>query len=114
MPGSLEKLRVDDFRCLQQVELEPSPGINLIVGENASGKTSLLEAIFVLGRGRSFRTAHRQRLIREGAQAYQIVGDIAGGPTRTRVGIRASRSELGVKDAILDRHGGRVSLVGSQ
>ena len=59
MPGSLVKLQVDNFRCLQQVELEPAPGINLITGENASGKTSLLEAIFVLGRGRSFRTAQR-------------------------------------------------------
>ncbi|MDH3588655.1 MAG: DNA replication/repair protein RecF [Gammaproteobacteria bacterium] len=93
MPGSLEKLRVDDFRCLQHVELEPSPGINLIVGPNASGKTSLLEAIFVLGRGRSFRTAQRQRLIRDGASAYQVVGDVGAGPSHTRIGIRASRSE---------------------
>ena len=93
MPGSLEKLRVDDFRCLEQVELEPSPGINLIVGENASGKTSLLEAIFVLGRGRSFRTAQRQRLIREGTAAYQVIGDIATAAGHTTIGIRASRAE---------------------
>ncbi|NNF66292.1 MAG: DNA replication/repair protein RecF [Gammaproteobacteria bacterium] len=93
MPGSLKKLQVSDFRCLQNVELEASPGINLIVGENASGKTSLLEAIFVLGRGRSFRTAQRQRLIRDGAEEFLVVGEIAGGPVSRRIGIRASRGQ---------------------
>ncbi|MDH3647108.1 MAG: DNA replication/repair protein RecF [Gammaproteobacteria bacterium] len=93
MPGSLEKLQVNNFRCLEHVELEPSPGTNLIFGENASGKTSLLEAIFVLGRGRSFRTAHRQRLIRDGSTEYVILGDISAGATSRRIGIRASRKE---------------------
>ena len=88
MPGSLEKLQVDNFRCLHQVELEPSPGVNLIVGENASGKTSLLEAIFVLGRGRSFRTADRQRLMSNGVGEYTILGDVTTGSRSQRIGIR--------------------------
>ena len=62
---SLLRLRVKNLRCLDSVDIEPGAN-NLIVGENASGKTSLLEAIFILGRGRSFRTAGRNGLIRDG------------------------------------------------
>jgi len=53
---SLIELTVEDVRCLQRAELSLDPRRNLIWGSNGSGKTSLLEAIFLLGRGRSFRT----------------------------------------------------------
>lgn len=52
---ALIKLDVSGLRNIQAASLTPVPGINLIVGANASGKSSLLEAIFVLGRARSFR-----------------------------------------------------------
>ncbi len=50
-------LRVDVFavRNIQHLSIKPSPTINLIFGENASGKSALLEAIFILGRAKSFR-----------------------------------------------------------
>ena len=53
---NLSKLTLRDFRNYSFLELEPAPGVNLIVGDNAQGKTNLLEAIAFLGSGKSFRT----------------------------------------------------------
>ncbi len=52
---SLSKLDIYAVRNIQQQSISPSPAINLIVGENASGKSALIEAIFILGRAKSFR-----------------------------------------------------------
>ena len=46
-----------NFRLLRELDLSPAPGINLITGANAAGKTTVLEALYALGRGRSFRGA---------------------------------------------------------
>lgn len=59
----ITQLTVQHFRNCHQANLSLSPGLNLIVGDNAAGKTSLIEAIWVLATGRSFRTAKPQQLI---------------------------------------------------
>lgn len=53
----IERLAIRDFRLVRGAELDLSPGANLFVGENAQGKTTILEAVSYLARGRSFRTA---------------------------------------------------------
>lgn len=54
----LERVAIEDFRCIERTELDCDPRCNLITGENASGKTSLLEAIFFWAEaGRSGRPA---------------------------------------------------------
>ena len=53
-----------------------SGGLNLITGDNAAGKTSLLEATHCLGRVRSFRTTDADRQIRDGQEAFRLVGRI--------------------------------------
>lgn len=68
----LADLRIRGFRCLSECDLSPDPGINLIVGENASGKSSLLEAIYFLGRGQSFRQTHPSRLVQRGAAGFTL------------------------------------------
>lgn len=60
---TLLKLDVFSVRNIQSASLLPSSGINFITGANASGKSSLLEAIFILGRARSFRTTHIKQVI---------------------------------------------------
>jgi DNA replication and repair protein RecF len=60
---TLLKLDVLSVRNIQSASIQPSPAINLITGANASGKSSLLEAIFILGRTRSFRTTHIKQVI---------------------------------------------------
>jgi DNA replication and repair protein RecF len=77
---SLLGLQVEDLRCLKRLELELDPAVNLLVGPNASGKTSILEAIYLLGRGRSFRTRLTERLIRHEASRLQVLGTTDGEP----------------------------------
>ena len=75
---SLAEVAVNNLRCVEHAELVLHPGHNLIWGENGSGKTSLLEAIFLLGRGRSFRTRNAERLIRYGEERLVVLGSTVG------------------------------------
>ena len=70
----LTGLEVHNFRCIEHASLDFHERGTGIVGPNASGKTSLLEAAFFLGHGRSFRTTTREKLVRRGAPSFQIIG----------------------------------------
>lgn len=83
-----------DFRCLTAVELTPAPRYNLVYGPNASGKTSLLEAMAYLGRGKSFRGATTERLVRHGAGEFVIFGRVQAGDRERSVGVRNGRTGL--------------------
>ncbi|MGB5102662.1 MAG: DNA replication/repair protein RecF [Steroidobacteraceae bacterium] len=85
---SLERLRIEGFRCIEQAELELDGRCNLLSGQNASGKTSLLEAIFFLGRGRSFRTARSDALIQRGADSFMLTGRVRVGGRGQPLGMR--------------------------
>jgi len=89
---SLTELALEDVRCLRRAELHLHPRQNLIWGSNASGKTSLLEAIFLLGRGRSFRTRNSERLIRHGEPRLRVVGKTDGVPAES-IGVEVSRAD---------------------
>lgn len=52
----IKSLRVQNFRNHKDFSLEFSPGVNIIIGPNGSGKTSVLEAIYIAGKGKSFRS----------------------------------------------------------
>src|SRR5262245_27397662 len=75
---SLAELAVNNVRCIEHAELQLHSGLNLIWGGNGSGKTSLLEAIFLLGRGRSFRTRSSERLIRYSQDRLIVFGRTSG------------------------------------
>ena len=64
----LQSIQLYDFRNYETAAISLHPGVNLIVGENAQGKTNLLESVFYLSTGKSFRTARNQELIRFGAE----------------------------------------------
>jgi DNA replication and repair protein RecF len=91
---TLRRVQVTDFRCLHQANLELDPHFTLISGPNASGKTSLLEAIYVLGRGRSFRTRSLDHLIRTGAERMLIVGEAELPNRRVTLGVEGSKEGL--------------------
>jgi len=98
---TLERLTVEDFRCIAKAELEADQSCNLIIGENASGKTSLLEAMFFLGRGRSFRSVKNEGLIRRGQALCRVTGAVGLEHRAMTVGLEQSR------DGIKARAGGR-------
>lgn len=82
----LTRLRLFDFRNYETLDLTLDPGVNLILGENAQGKTNLLEAVGYLSTGRSFRTQKTQELIRFGASFADLNADVfSQGATRTSV-----------------------------
>jgi DNA replication and repair protein RecF len=91
---TLSLLQVTDFRCLQSAELELDPHFTLISGPNASGKTSLLEAMYVLGRGRSFRTRRLEHLIRHGAERFVVFGEVDTAHRRVPMGVEGSAAGM--------------------
>ena len=66
------RLSVSHLRKLEQVEIRPAAGLNLLVGDNGAGKTSLLEALHLMAYGRSFRGRVRDGLVRTGADAVEV------------------------------------------
>jgi DNA replication and repair protein RecF len=103
----LEALSLENFRCIQQAQLEFDPRATVVWGDNGSGKTSLLEAINFLGTGRSFRSNAREHLLARNAEFLRVVGrcrnqaaevslgaEYRGGTTTFRMGGRAVRSAV--------------------
>jgi DNA replication and repair protein RecF len=91
---TLKNLRIQDFRCLAQVELTLHPERNYLFGPNASGKTSVLEAAHFLSRGRSFRTRRNRTLVRHGCEALAVSGQTATDGIGHRLGARLGSAGL--------------------
>jgi DNA replication and repair protein RecF len=82
----LEHVRLADFRNYESLAFDPQPGLNVFAGPNAQGKSNLLEALAMLGTGKSFRAHRESDLIRSGATRAEIGGEarIAAGQIRLR------------------------------
>ena len=93
----VREFKASRFRCLEDVELEFDPHYNLIFGQNASGKTSLLEALAYLGRGKSFRGAPRQAVVAHGERDFVVFGRVASGGREATVGIRNGAESLEIR-----------------
>ena len=83
----VELLRMENVRCFGQVELRPGPGVNVLVGANGAGKTSVLEALHVLSHARSFRAGPREALVRRGAPSCHVFAVVEQGGARHRLGL---------------------------
>ncbi len=89
---SLTHLAINRVRNLDAVEMAPCDQINLIVGENASGKTSLLEGIHLLSLARSFRSTSIQHVIQRDHPTLTVFGRIRGqGGQTTAIGLEKGR-----------------------
>jgi DNA replication and repair protein RecF len=109
----LTRLEVSNLRIIETAALAPASSVNLLVGANGSGKTSLLEAIHLLCTGRSFRSRRAQEFIRRGASKAWVHARIVGedgedvsagvekGPRSTR--IRWGGSEVRSASALARR-----------
>ena len=93
------------LRILERIDIEFSLGVNLLVGSNGSGKSSLLEAVHILGSARSFRSHRLRDLVTHGESRLRIVGRTIGtdgitesiGVEHSADGLRIRRSGVDVK-----------------
>ncbi len=94
----IASLDITGFRNLERVGLDCASGLNLLIGPNASGKTSLLEAVYFLGRGRSFRTRQPRELIQTDAAAFQVAAMMTDGHgRRVPLGVERNARELTIR-----------------
>lgn len=89
---ALAQLQLTEFRNIHSASLHFSPSINLICGENGSGKTSVLEAIYLLAHGRSFRTTKAQKMIRNQHPYLVLHGKVNWSLQLLSVGMQRDRA----------------------
>ena len=83
----LLNLAVANFRNIGSLRIEPGERFNLFHGLNGQGKTNLLEAIYLLGSPRSFRTSRLPELIKHGEQISQVRGRVESAAVRSNINI---------------------------
>ena len=74
----LAHLRLRDFRNYPRLDVDFAPGFHLLLGDNAQGKTNILEAIYLMATLRSFRGVGGAQMIRHGARGYFVGGHVVG------------------------------------
>ena len=87
---ALQELQLTDFRCFATATVAPHPdGLTVLRGPNGAGKSSVLEALFWLATGRSWRTATRAAMVRSGAASALVRAEVAVvGPQASSSGAR--------------------------
>lgn len=111
----LKRLRLSQYRNLRNLEILPSGGMSLYSGRNGQGKTNLLEAIYFLGYGKSFRTTAVKDCIQHGRKECRIEGTVEHGALSRDMEIRITRTEkklfLFGKAVTLDAFLGNVHIL---
>jgi DNA replication and repair protein RecF len=107
----LVRLRLFNYRNIGEVEIVPSPATNLFSGQNGQGKTNLLEAIYLLGYGKSFRTSTSKDCIQHGRTECRVEGIVEQG-SRTR-DLRVMISHEGKKLFLLGKPASLDEFVGN-
>lgn len=93
----LKRVSLSNFRNYAELDLEPAEGLNVFVGSNAQGKSNLLEAIAMLGTGKSFRASKDVDVIREGLDLSVVGGDAAVRAGVVHLGCAVSRGVRGTR-----------------
>lgn len=93
----LVSLVVKRLRNLVNLHIKPSTRMNIIYGENAAGKTAILESIYLLSKARSFRTSQIKDVIQHDQENLMVSGVIADNDKTINIGIRKSRTETEIK-----------------
>ncbi|PKH23556.1 DNA replication/repair protein RecF [Enterobacterales bacterium CwR94] len=88
---ALTRLLIKDFRNIEDADLALAPGFNFLIGDNGSGKTSVLEAIYTLGHGRAFRSLQANRVIRHEQDAFVLHGRLQGKEREISLGLTKNR-----------------------
>ena len=108
-------MRITELRNLRDVALDLHPGLNVFAGRNAQGKTSVLEALALLARGRSFRTDDLRTVVRRGAPGLSARGSAVAEDriTELEVAVDAGGRTLRVdgRDVLPRAYQGRLEVV---
>ncbi|MFB9769100.1 DNA replication/repair protein RecF [Lactiplantibacillus modestisalitolerans] len=112
----LEKLSLHDFRNYADLDVQFSRGVNVLLGQNAQGKTNLLEAIYVLALTRSHRTANDKELIRWQTSSATLRGRLhtATGtvPLELELGRRGKKAKVNhLEQAKLSQYVGHLNVI---
>ncbi|MCH9048491.1 MAG: DNA replication and repair protein RecF [Proteobacteria bacterium] len=106
----LDYLQVRQVRNLTDVQISPNTEVNIIYGENAAGKTALLESIYLLSKARSFRTAHIKEVIQHNKKELTVSGVITNHKNESvNTGIRKT-----IKETEIRYNGARIKTVSEQ
>ena len=95
----IEQLRIRGLRCLSEVDVSLAAGVNVFVGNNGAGKTSVLEAAFLLSHARSFRAGAKDALLQRGASQLSVYAELShadGHHSRVGLGRESQRWEAKV------------------
>lgn len=93
----IQELDIKDLRVLSSVSLAPKPGLNVLYGSNGSGKTSVLEALHLLGVGRSFRSRRHLDMVRRGTNGFRVGGRIYREAGAQRLGLEHGAEGLRIR-----------------
>jgi DNA replication and repair protein RecF len=92
---SIKELTLSNLRCHEKISWQCEEGINLLSGHNGSGKTTILEAVYMMAHGRSFRQARDPELVRWGMNTFNISGVWKRyGPMHVNLTGRRGKSEI--------------------
>ncbi|QAB14167.1 DNA replication/repair protein RecF [Hydrogenovibrio thermophilus] len=95
--SKIQQLQLRHFRNIDQACLAFGDGLNVIVGDNAAGKTALIEAIWVLASGRSFRTAKPEHLIQRGQTETVLFCEVSDGERAHKIGLSRAADKVTLK-----------------
>lgn len=108
----LTHLRLRDFRNYARLDVALGPGFHLLLGDNAQGKTNLLEALYVLATLRSFRGVGAQQLVRHGAKGWFVgAGLVAAAAHELKLYWSPAERRLAVDGRAVKRLGDFYGLV---
>ena len=113
----ITEIQLKDFRNYTSLSLLPGEGINLLMGQNAQGKTNLLEAVYLCCIGKSHRTTRDQEMIREGARSAYCGISVSRRDGGRKVEVLLSRDSrkriqvLGVSIARMSQLMGHINCV---
>ncbi len=96
---TINRLLINNLRNLKSVDIKLSPNVNVFYGDNGSGKTSLLEAIYLLGRARSFRTQKQKSIITKDKDFFQIFCTTSDNNTgyEKKIGLEFSNKKIRIQ-----------------
>ncbi len=99
----IQTIRLHDFRNYHDLVMTPHPGVNILLGQNGSGKTNLLEAVHYCALGKSHRTSIDREVIRKGTDMAAVGVVIQKDHVKMDVAVKLTPSENRKKSVFIDR-----------